>query len=76
MADKNGRDCIFGQYLCEIFTKFKKKGQFCNLLILSFSKLSLLSTFGALEAEKIEVKDTRGHFQFSHFQVIFNHFPE
>ena len=65
MANKNGRDCIFGQYLHEIFTKFKKEGQFCNLLVLSFSKLTLLLIFGQVEAEKIEVKDTRGHFHFS-----------
>ena len=64
LANKNGRDCIFGQYLREIFTKFKKEGQFCNLLVLSFSKLTLLLIFGQVEAEKIEIKDTRGHFHF------------
>ena len=69
MADKNGRDCFFGQYLCEIFTKFKKEGQFCNLLILSFSKLTLLLIFGQVEAEKIKVKDTWGHYNFSHDYV-------
>ena len=72
MADKNGRDCIFGQYLCEIFTKFKKEGQFCNLLILSFSKMTLLLIFGQVEAEKIEVKETRGHFYFSHEYVQYH----
>ena len=53
LADKNGRDCIFGQYLCEIVTKFKKECQFCYLLVLSFSKLTLLLIFGQVEAEKI-----------------------
>ena len=52
-ADKNGTDCIFGQYHREIFTKFKNEGQFCNLLVLSFSKLTLLLIFGQVEAEKI-----------------------
>ena len=64
LANKNGRDYVFGQYLREIFTKFKKEGQFCNLLVLSFSKLPLLLIFGQVEAEKIEVKDTRGYFHF------------
>ena len=34
-------------------------------------KLSLLLTFGKVEAEIFEVKDTRGHFQFSHFYAWF-----
>ena len=34
------------------------------------SKLSLLLIFVKIEAEKIEFKDTKGQFQFSHYQVI------
>ena len=40
------------------------------------SKLSLLLVFGQVEAEIFEVKDTRGHFQSSHFCVILSHFSE
>ena len=36
-----------------------------------FSKLSLLLIFGPSEAEIIEVKDTRTHFQFSHIYARF-----
>ena len=50
MANKNGRECVFGQYLHEIFTKFKKERRFCNLLVLSFSKLTLILIFGQVEA--------------------------
>ena len=57
---------VICQYLHEIFTKFKKESQFCNLLVLSFSKLTLLLIFRQVEAEKIEVKETRGHSYFSH----------
>ena len=56
---------FFCQYLHEIFPKFKKESQFCNLLVLSFSKLTLLLIFGQEEAQRIEVKDTRGRFHFS-----------
>ena len=62
---------VFWQWLPQIFTKFKKEGQFWNLLVLSFSKLTLLLIFGQVEAEKIEVKDVRGHFHFSHEYVNF-----
>ena len=31
-----------------------------------YLKLSLLLIFGQVEAEKLEVKDTGGHFHFSH----------
>ena len=41
------------------------------MLVLRISKLSLLLIFGQVEAEIIEVKDTRGHFQFSHFFARF-----
>ena len=41
-------------------------GVFWNSQVLSFSKLSLLLIFGQVEAEIFEVKDTRGHNQFSH----------
>ena len=34
-------------------------------------KLSLLLTFGKVEAEIFEVKDTTGHFQFPHFYAWF-----
>ena len=61
----------FLQYLHQIFKNLLKQGQFWYLLVLSFSKLSLLLIFGQVKAEKIELKDTRGHFHFSHFQVIF-----
>ena len=40
---------------------------FWNLL--RISKLSLLLIFGEVEAEITDVKDTRGHYQFSHFQI-------
>ena len=49
----------------EIHCVYKKKGQ----LGLRISKLILLLIFGQIEAEKIEVKDTRGHFHFSHDYV-------
>ena len=56
--------------------QIQKKGQFWNLLILRISKLTLLLIFDQVKAEKIEVKDTKGHFQFSHFQVISSNFSE
>ena len=36
------------------------------------SKLTLLLIFGQVEAEKIEVKETRGHFYFSHEYVQYH----
>ena len=36
------------------------------MLVLRISKLFLLLIFGQVEAVIIEIKDTRGHFQFSH----------
>ena len=63
----------FLQYLHQIFKNLLKQGQFWYLLVLSFSKLSLLLIFGQVKAEKIELKDTGGHFHFSHFQVIVGH---
>ena len=44
-------------------------GKLWNLLVLRISKLSLLLIFGQVEAEITDVKDTRGHYQFSHFQI-------
>ena len=38
-----------------------KVGGVLESLVLSFSKLSLLLTFGPVKAEIFEVKDTRGH---------------
>ena len=32
--------------------------------------------FDQVEAEKIDFKDTKGHFHFSHFQVILSQFKE
>ena len=43
-----------------------QKVRFWKLQVLRISKLSLLLIFGQVEAEIFEVKDTRGHFQFSH----------
>ena len=40
------------------------------------SELTLLLNFDQEEAEILGLEQTRGHFQFSHFQVIFNHFSE
>ena len=51
--------------------QIQKKGQFLNLLVLRFLKLSLLLIFGQVQAEIIEVNDTRGHFQFLHFYARF-----
>ena len=57
--------CCFWLYLHQIFTKFKKQGQFWNLLALRIPKLTLLLNFGQLEAEKMKAKDTSGQFHFS-----------
>ena len=51
---------VFLQFLHQILVKFQNQGQFWNLHVLSFPKLSLILKFDQLEAEKIEVKDTRG----------------
>ena len=53
---------VFLQYLHQILLKCQNQGQFWNLHVLSFPKLSLILKFGQLEAEKIEIKDTRGVF--------------
>ena len=50
--------------LCQI-----QKVRFWNLLFLRISKLTLLLIFGQVEAEKIEVKDTKGHILYSHEYV-------
>ena len=58
---------VFWQYLPQIFTKFKKEGQFWNLLVLRISKLSLIFDFRLVEAEILGLEQTRGHFQFLQF---------
>ena len=61
-------NCFFWQCIHQIFTKLS---QFWSLLILKISKVSLVLKFGLVEAEIIEVKDTRGHFKFLHFYAWF-----
>ena len=56
-------DTMFSFFLHQILVKFDYQYQFWNLLVVSFSKLSLLLIFGQVKVEKIELEDTRGHFQ-------------
>ena len=57
----SGKSCIFCfvQLLMQILVKYLNQGQFQNLLVLRFPKLSLEVNFDENLAEKIKVKDNR-----------------